>query len=82
MTGLLDAVGESARAAARPERFGQVTQMVGMSIEVTGLSAAIGDGLVLGRDVNASTQKSSHYETRKSSVSPSAKRRGCAQERK
>ncbi len=47
MTGLLDAVGESARAAARPERFGQVTQMVGMSIEVTGLSAAIGDGLVL-----------------------------------
>ncbi len=52
MTGLLDAVGDSARAAARPERFGQVTQMVGMSIEVTGLSAAIGDGLVLwpGRD--------------------------------
>jgi flagellum-specific ATP synthase len=52
VTGLLDAVGESARAAARPERFGQVTQMVGMSIEVTGLSAAIGDGLVLwpGRD--------------------------------
>jgi flagellum-specific ATP synthase len=47
VTGLLDAVGESARAAARPERFGQVTQMVGMSIEVTGLSAAIGDGLVL-----------------------------------
>lgn len=47
MTGLLDAVTLSARAAARPERYGQVTQMVGMSIEVTGLSAAIGDGLVL-----------------------------------
>ena len=47
MTGLLDAVTDSARAAARPERYGQVTQMVGMSIEVTGLSAAIGDGVVL-----------------------------------
>jgi flagellum-specific ATP synthase len=47
VTGLLDALTENARVAARPERFGQVTQMIGMSIEVTGLSAAIGDGLVL-----------------------------------
>ncbi|MGA7835178.1 MAG: FliI/YscN family ATPase [Acidimicrobiales bacterium] len=47
MTGLLDSVAETARVAARPERYGQVTQMIGMSIEVTGLSAAIGDGLVL-----------------------------------
>lgn len=47
MTGLLDAVTESALAAARPERYGRVTQMIAMSIEVTGLSAAIGDGLVV-----------------------------------
>lgn len=38
---------DTARAAARPQRYGQVTQMVGMSIEVTGLDAAIGDGLAL-----------------------------------
>src|ERR1700722_2147372 len=47
MTALLDALAEPALSAARPRRYGQVTQMVGMSIEVAGLTAAIGDGLVL-----------------------------------
>jgi flagellum-specific ATP synthase len=47
MTGLLDQLAEPAIAAARPKRFGQVTQMVGMSIEVAGVAAAIGDGIVL-----------------------------------
>jgi len=47
MTGLLDDLSESAFAAARPQRFGRVTKMVGMSIEVAGIPAAIGDGLVL-----------------------------------
>ncbi|HUX03537.1 MAG TPA: FliI/YscN family ATPase [Acidimicrobiales bacterium] len=47
MTGLLDDVYASALNAARPRRYGRVTRMVGMSIEVAGISAAIGDGLVL-----------------------------------
>jgi len=47
MTELLDALSSSARSAARPQRFGQVVQMVGLSIEVAGIPAAIGDGLVL-----------------------------------
>jgi len=47
MTELLDAIAAEALAAARPQRYGQVTQMVGMSIEVAGIPAAIGDGLVL-----------------------------------
>jgi flagellum-specific ATP synthase len=47
MTALLDACTEPALAAARPQRYGQVTQMVGMSIEVAGIPAAIGDGLLL-----------------------------------
>jgi flagellum-specific ATP synthase len=47
MTGLLDALREPALAAARPQRYGRVTQMVGMSIEVAGIPAAIGDALVL-----------------------------------
>ncbi len=47
MTALLDALAEPALAAARPQRYGQVTQMVGMSIEVAGIPAAIGDGLLL-----------------------------------
>jgi flagellar biosynthesis/type III secretory pathway ATPase len=47
MTALLDALAEPALSAARPRRYGQVTQMVGMSIEVAGLPAAIGDGLLL-----------------------------------
>ncbi|HUZ42012.1 MAG TPA: FliI/YscN family ATPase [Acidimicrobiales bacterium] len=47
MTGLLDGVSEPALTAARPRRYGRVTKMVGMSIEVAGISAAIGDGLML-----------------------------------
>jgi len=47
MTGLLDDVYVSAMSAARPQRYGRVTKMIGMSIEVAGISAAIGDGLVL-----------------------------------
>ncbi len=47
MTELLDALSAPARAAARPQRYGQVTQMVGMSIEVAGIPAAIGEGLAL-----------------------------------
>ncbi|TAN30979.1 FliI/YscN family ATPase [bacterium] len=47
MTGLIDDITAEALAAARPQRYGQVTQMVGMSIEVAGIPAAIGDGLVL-----------------------------------
>jgi flagellum-specific ATP synthase len=47
MTGLLDDVSESALSAAQPRRYGRVTKMVGMSIEVAGIAAAIGDGLVL-----------------------------------
>ena len=47
MTALLDALAEPALAASRPQRYGQVTQMVGMSIEVAGIPAAIGDGLLL-----------------------------------
>ena len=47
MSELLDALSASAHAAARPLRYGQVTHMVGMSIEVVGIPAAIGEGLVL-----------------------------------
>lgn len=47
MTVLFDQAGQLALAAARPQRYGRVTKMVGMSIEVAGISAAIGDGLVL-----------------------------------
>lgn len=47
MTSLLDPLTEQAYFAARPQRFGQVTQMTGMSIEVAGIPAAIGDALIL-----------------------------------
>lgn len=47
MTKLFDEVSQAALSAARPQRYGRVTQMVGMSIEVAGISAAVGDGLVL-----------------------------------
>lgn len=47
MTTLLDALTESALMAAKPQCYGHVIQMVGMSIEVVGIQAAIGDGLVL-----------------------------------
>lgn len=52
MTDVLDALSAPALAAARPLRFGRVTRMVGMSIEVAGIAAAIGDGLIVnpGRD--------------------------------
>lgn len=46
-TGLLDRVAKAALDAARPQRYGQVAQIVGISIEVVGVPAAIGDGLVL-----------------------------------
>lgn len=52
MTTVLDIIGDSALRAARPARYGHITQMVGMSIEVAGISAAIGDGLVLLPDDN------------------------------
>jgi len=38
---------EEARAAARPRQYGRVEQVVGMSIEVAGISAAVGDGILL-----------------------------------
>ena len=44
---LLAALQDEALVAAGPRLFGHVTQMVGMSIEVTGIPAAIGDGLLL-----------------------------------
>ncbi len=47
MTGLLDGVSAAALGAARPQRLGRVTRMVGMSIDVAGIAAAIGDGLEL-----------------------------------
>ncbi len=47
MTGLLDDVSEVALDAARPQCLGRVTRMVGMSIDVAGIAAAIGDGLEL-----------------------------------
>jgi len=50
MTDLLDAVRAQALAACRPRRYGRVVRMVGMSIEVAGISAAIGDGCTLHRD--------------------------------
>jgi flagellum-specific ATP synthase len=47
VTGLLEELTESAHAAARPLRYGRVDQVVGMSIEVSGLAAAVGDGVML-----------------------------------
>lgn len=47
MTGLLDEVRRPAMLAARARRYGRVTTMVGMSIEVAGITGAIGDGLIL-----------------------------------
>ena len=47
MTGVLEELTESAHAAARPLRYGRVDQVVGMSIDVAGLPAAVGDGVVL-----------------------------------
>ncbi len=44
---VLDELCEPARAAARPRRYGRVDQVVGMSIEISGVPAAVGDGLLL-----------------------------------
>ena len=37
MTTVLDELCEPARAAARPRRYGRVDQVVGMSIEISGV---------------------------------------------
>ncbi len=50
MTAVLDAVRDEARAAARPRLSGRVDQVVGMSIEIAGVAAAVGDGMLLGAD--------------------------------
>jgi flagellum-specific ATP synthase len=47
VTTVLDELCAPARAAARPRRYGQVDQVVGMSIEISGVPAAVGDGLLL-----------------------------------
>lgn len=44
MTDLVEAIRNRAIAAARTQRYGHVVRMVGMSIEVTGITAAVGDG--------------------------------------
>ncbi|WP_084696996.1 FliI/YscN family ATPase [Glaciibacter superstes] len=41
---------DSARAAARPERVGVVTSIVGLGVEVSGVRAAIGDLISIGDD--------------------------------
>ncbi len=38
---------EKVLIAAKPQRFGQVAQIIGNSIEVVGIPAAIGDGVIL-----------------------------------
>ncbi|KFF61076.1 ATP synthase [Cryobacterium sp. MLB-32] len=45
---LLDSVVATARRAARPERVGTVSSIVGLGVEVRGLDAAIGDLVNLG----------------------------------
>ena len=47
MTTVLDDLYEPALAAARPRTYGRVDQVVGMSIEISGVPAAVGDGLLL-----------------------------------
>ncbi len=47
MTTVLDRLRDEARAAARPRRYGRVTQVVGMSIELAGLEVAVGEGVSL-----------------------------------
>ncbi len=47
MSMVLDELAGPARAAARPRPYGRVDQVVGMSIEVSGVPAAVGDGLLL-----------------------------------
>ncbi len=50
MSELLAGLRPELLAAARPRRFGRVARMVGMSIEVSGITPAIGDGCALRRD--------------------------------
>ncbi len=47
MTTVLDDLTDRAVAAARPRRYGRISQVMGMSIEVTGIPSAVGDGLLL-----------------------------------
>ncbi|HTU38428.1 MAG TPA: hypothetical protein VMF35_10435, partial [Acidimicrobiales bacterium] len=47
MIDVLDELAASAHGAARPLRYGRVDQVVGMSIEIAGLPAAVGDGVEL-----------------------------------
>lgn len=47
MIPVLTELSPQACSAARPRRYGRVSQVVGMSIEVAGVSAAVGDGLLL-----------------------------------
>jgi flagellum-specific ATP synthase len=47
---LVTAVRPRALREARPKRYGKVIRMVGMSIEVSGLSAGLGDGCRILRD--------------------------------
>ena len=47
MTTVLDDLYRPARAAAAPRTYGRVDQVVGMSIEISGVPAAVGDGLLL-----------------------------------
>ena len=44
---------ESALRVARPERVGSVTSVVGLTVELKGLSSAIGDIVTIGDHVNA-----------------------------
>lgn len=50
MSSTIEAVREDLLRACAPVRYGRVQRMVGMSVEVAGLPAAIGDGLVLEGD--------------------------------
>lgn len=50
MSDLLAGIEPEVLLAARPRRFGRIARMVGMSIEVTGIAPAIGDGCALRRD--------------------------------
>jgi flagellum-specific ATP synthase len=53
MTDLLHALAEPALQVARPRRLGRVVRMIGLSIEVGGIRAAIGGGCRLYRDDGA-----------------------------
>jgi flagellum-specific ATP synthase len=50
----------SALLAARPERVGIVTSVVGLAVELQGLDSAVGDLVTIGDDVNAEVVAASH----------------------